>query len=89
MYKLYVFTDAAKIICVKELLSCWSFVLCNSTHPVILVSRDGHELRLWKDKGLEVLCTGDVFGFRIDVDHVEPRLVFVHGVENNLVRKKK
>ncbi len=51
--------------------------LC-STHPVVLIGSDSHELGLCEDEGFEVLRLCVVLTLRSDVHHVEPRLVLVH-----------
>ena len=47
-------------------------------HPVVLVSGDGSELGLREDESSKVLGGGGFLSGRVDVDHVQPRLVLVH-----------
>ncbi len=54
---------------------------------MILVGGDRHELGLWEDEGAEVLCLRDVLRLRADVNDVEPRLISVHRVEDDLRTK--
>ena len=60
-----------------------------ATDPVILVGGDRHELGLWEDEGAEVLCLRDVLRLRADVNDVEPRLISVHRVEDDLKTKRR
>lgn len=55
------------------------------THPVVLVSRHCCELCLGEDEGLEVLL-GIALAVlaRVHKDHMQARLVTVHGVEDDL-----
>ena len=50
----------------------------SQTYSVILICRNCHELRLREDEGLEVLRGVVVLPGRVDVDHVEARLISVH-----------
>lgn len=52
---------------------------------MILVGCDGCKLGFRKNECAEVFGYGGVFSFAVDVDDVEPGLVPVHRVENNLV----
>lgn len=51
---------------------------------VVLVGRYGDEGRLGEDVGTECRVFGAEAVVLIGLDDVEPRLVFVHGVENYL-----
>lgn len=52
---------------------------------MVLIRRHGRELGLRKDEGLEVLLGIALAVFaRVHEDHVETRLVAVHGVEDDL-----
>lgn len=52
---------------------------------MVLVGRHGSEAGLLEDKGLKVLLCVLLAVFSwVDVNHVEPRLVSVHGVQNDL-----
>ena len=51
---------------------------------MILVSSHRCELGLGEDDGLEVLGEGGVLPRGVDVDHMEPRLVPVHRVQDDL-----
>lgn len=54
---------------------------------MILIGRDGRELRLWEDERAKVLCLRSVLGPLVDVDNVEAGLVAVHGIQYDLHRK--
>ena len=60
----------------------------HTTYSVVLVSRHRHELGLMKYKGPEVLRLCHVLCFGIDINHVEARLILVHGVENDLKKEE-
>lgn len=58
---------------------------CGATHPVVLIGGHGCELGLCEDEGLEVLLGVALAVLaRVHEDHVEPGLVAVHGVEDDL-----
>lgn len=61
----------------------WGF----TTHSVVLVGGDGGELGLGEDEGTKVFGAGHVLGLRVDVHHMEARLVPVHGVEDDLAEE--
>jgi len=58
----------------------------SSTHPMVLVGRDCGEARLREDEGFELFseCRVREFRFGRDVHHVEPGLIAVHRVQNDL-----
>ena len=51
---------------------------------MVLVGGDRSELGLRKNESAEVLRGGGVLPRGVDVDHVQPRLVLVHRVQNHL-----
>lgn len=55
-----------------------------STYPMVLIGRNGGEPRFREDERAEVLRLRRVFRPFVDVDHVEPRLVTMHRIQNDL-----
>lgn len=56
---------------------------------MVLIGSDGHEARLREGKGAEVPVRVQVaVGGRVHVDHVEARLVAMHGVQYHLEHRK-
>ena len=51
---------------------------------MVLVRRDSHELGLWEGEGLEVLRLRGVLLPGAVVDDMEPRLVAMHRVQDDL-----
>ena len=51
---------------------------------MVLVGGDRGELGLRENESAEVLGGGGVLPRGVDVDHVQPRLVLVHRVQNHL-----
>lgn len=51
---------------------------------MVLVGGDRGELGLRENESAEVLGGGGVLPRWVDVDHVQPRLVLVHRVQNHL-----
>ena len=56
---------------------------------MILVGRHGREFGLGEDEGSEILRLRGVLCPLVDVDHVEARLVSVHGIQNDLQRRRR
>ena len=56
--------------------------MCGTTYFVILVGSDCHELRSGEDE--HVVLTLIHFSNACRFDHVQPRLVLVHAVDNDL-----
>lgn len=56
-------------------------------HPVVLVGRDGQELRLREDAAFKG-AVGELQDV-IRLHDVKPWLIFVHGIENCLQKKSK
>lgn len=56
------------------------------THPMVLVGRDCGEACLREDEGFKLFseCRVCEFRFGRDVHHVEPGLIAVHRVQNDL-----
>lgn len=62
------------------------FSLLCSTHFVVLVGGDGHELSSWKDE--DVMLPLSHVSYMIGLHYVKPWLILVHTVHNDLCTYK-
>ena len=80
---MYIRNTLGKTATTKHVHS-WEVSKWGSTHSMVLVGCNCHELCLWENECFIILCFGAVFYLRVHIHHVEPGLEFVHRVEDYL-----